>query len=43
MKLIMNIYDHCVVMHVKLHWVLSAIEELMPFDYLYFNDFCLDA
>ena len=39
MKLILNIYEHVVVIHVKFHAGFSSIEELLPFDCLNFNDF----
>ena len=38
MKFILNLYDHCVDMHVKFHQGVSFIQEL-SFDYLNFNDF----
>ena len=41
MKLILNIYDYGVVMHVKFHQVSPLIEELLPFDCLNFNVFLL--
>ena len=39
MKLIMNTYDHDVVMHVKFFMVSSVIEELLSFDCLNVNGF----
>ena len=40
MKLILNIYDYTVVMHVSFIGVRLVNEELLPFDCLNFNDFC---
>ena len=37
LKLLLNIYDQCVVMHVKFHEGV-IIEELLPFDSPYFKD-----
>ena len=39
MKLILNIYDHGVAMHMKFLRVSSVIEELLPFNCQNFNDF----
>ena len=36
-NLIKDIYDHCVVMHMKFRRMSLVIEELLPFDYLNLN------
>ena len=38
MKLILNIYGHNEIMHVKFYWGVISKTELMPFDRLNFND-----
>ena len=39
MKHILNIYYQGGVMHMKFFWGVNSIAELLPFDWLNFNDF----
>ena len=39
MKLILNMYDHSVMTHMKFHHDVTSYGDLLPFDFLNFSDF----